>query len=235
MGWMSNLLRGGAGELGWDDLIRRVVDEVAGLKRYGARGEVVFPMEVVVRITVGQGSVATVQEFVDRPELDREVGAMLANRCDVAIDQLPRREYLVSPADRTSVTVAEGAPQAWRFVVDGGDLGGAILALPTGWSEAAFGRGQWHGGDQHAPNDLVVCEHTEFVSRRAGRLYRAGHLLEVASLDQGDQLIVKRANGETVRPARTARGRAAVRPGDTIELTDGRQGIVRLLVQRVAE
>jgi hypothetical protein len=60
-------------------------------------------------------------------------------------------------------------------------------------------------------------------------------LLEVVSLDQGDELIVKRANGEAVRPSRTARGRAAVRPGDTIELTDGRGGTVRIVVQRVAE
>jgi hypothetical protein len=92
----------------------------------------------------------------------------------------------------------------------------------------------------------VICEHTEFVSRRAGRLYRAGHLLEVTSLDQGDQLIVKRASGEAVRPSRTARGRAVVRPGDAIELTDGRTGatgatgtagttsMVRLLVRRGA-
>lgn len=233
MGWFSDLVRGGSDELGWDDLIRRVVDEVVRLERFGARGEVVFPMEVVVRITVGQGSLATVQDFVDRPELDREVGAALSNRCDVAIDQLPRREYLVSAADRTTVSVAEGAPQAWRFVLDGGDRTGATLELPAGWSEAAFGRGAWHGGDHHARNDLVLCEHTEFVSRRAGRLYRAGHLLEVASLDQGDQLIVRRASGESLRPSRTARGRAAVRPGDTIELSDGRTGAVRLLVQRV--
>ncbi len=235
MGWLSDLLRGGSDELGWDDLIRRVVDELARLKRFGARGEVVFPMEVVVRITVGEGSLATVQELVDRPELDREVGAGLSNRCDVAIEQLPRREYLVSAADRTNVSVAEGAPQVWQFVVEGGDRAGSTLKLPTGWSEAAFGRGEWHGGDQHARNDLVLCEHTEFVSRRAGRLYRAGHLLEVASLDQGDELIVKRASGEAVRPSRTARGRAPVRPGDTIELTDGRTGTVRLLVQRVTE
>lgn len=235
MSWLSDLLRGGAGELGWDDLIRRVVDEIARLKRYGARGELVFPMEVVVRITVGEGSTSSVQELVDRPELDREVGAALANKCDVAIDQLPRREYVVSAADRTTVTVVEGAPQAWQLAVDGGDRAGATLRLPQGWSEAAFGRGEWHGGDKHVRNDLVVCEHTEFVSRRAGRLYRAGHLLEVAALDQGDQLIVKRANGEAVRPARTARGRVVVRPGDAIELSDGRTGMVRLVVQRVAE
>lgn len=235
MSWLSDLLRGGAGELGWDDLIRRVVDEIARLKRYGARGELVFPSEVVVRITVGEGSASSVQSLVDRPELDREVGAALANRCDVAIDQLPRREYVVSAADRTTVTVVEGAPQAWQLVVDGGDRAGVTLRLPQGWTEAAFGRGEWHGGDKHARNDLVVCEHTEFVSRRAGRLYRAGPLLEVAALDQGDQLVVKRANGEAVRPARTARGRVVVRPGDAIELSDGRTAAVRLLVQRVAE
>jgi hypothetical protein len=233
MGWFSDLLRGGTGELGWDDLIRTVVDELGKLKRYGARGEVVFPMEVVVRITVGEGSVEVVRGFVDRPELDREVAAALANRCDVAIDQLPRCEYLVSPADRTTISVAEGAPRAWQLVVEGGDRSGTTLTLPAGWSEAAFGRGAWHGTDQHARNDLIVCEHTEFVSRRAGRLYRAGHLIEVASLDQGDQLVVKRATGEAVRPARTARGRVSVRPGDAIELSDGRAGTVRLVVHRV--
>ena len=235
MSWLSDLLRGGTNELGWDDLIRRVVDEVFRLKRFGARGEVVFPIEVVVRITVGQGSVTTVQELVDRPELDREVGAALANRCDVALDQLPRREYLVSPADRTTISVAEGAPRAWQLVVEGGDCAGTMHRFAVGWSEAAFGRGVWHGADQSARNDVIVCETTEFVSRRAGRLYRAGHLLEVTSLDQGDQMIVKRPTGEAVRPARTARGRAVVRPGDTIELTDGRTGTVRLLVTRVPE
>ncbi len=234
MSWLSDLLRGGADELGWDDLIRRVVDALARLKRYGARGEVAFPADVVVRITVGEGSVATITEFVDRPDLDREVGAALANRCDVALEQLPRREYVVSAADHTTVSVVEGAPQVWEFVVEGGDRAGARLQLPAGWSEAAFGRGEWHGNDRHARNDLVICEHTEFVSRRAGRLYRSGRVVEVASLDQGDQLMVKRANGEAVRPTRTARGRIVVRAGDTIELTDGKTATVRLLVQRVA-
>nr|MBA3455998.1 hypothetical protein [Deltaproteobacteria bacterium] len=112
---------------------------------------------------------------------------------------------------------------------------GTTHRFAVGWSEAAFGRGEWHGADQHARNDVIVCETTEFVSRRAGRIYRAGHLLEVASLDQGDQLIVKRPTGEAVRPSRTARGRAVVRPGDIIELTDGRTGTVRLLIQRVTE
>lgn len=235
MGWLSDLLRGGADELGWDDLIRRVAEAIAGRRQYGARGEIVFPMEVSVRITVGRGSVEVVQGFVDRPELDREVGAALANQFDVALDQLPTREYVVSAADRTTITVADGAPRAWQLVIDGGDLHGRVLTLPAGWSELAFGRGEWHGTDRAVRNDLVVCERTEFVSRRAGRLFRAGHLLEVAAVDQGDQLAVRRASGELVRPARTARGRVAMKSGDSLELTDGGSATIRLVVGRAAE
>jgi hypothetical protein len=232
MGWLADLLRGGDDELGWDDLIRRTVEEVAKLRTYGPRGEIVFPEDVVVRITVREGSVAVVQGFIDRPELDREVAAALANKCDVAREALPAREYVVSVADRVSVTAGEGVAKTWRLVIAGGDRDGHTLALPASWSELAFGRGPWHGADHGAKNDLVVCDKTEFVSRRAGRLYRAGHQLEVAALDQGDELVVRRSSGESVRPARTARGRAIVRPDDAIELGDGKGGAVRLLVQR---
>jgi hypothetical protein len=232
MGWLSDLLRGGDDELGWDDLIRRTVDEVAKLRSYGQRGESVFPEDVMVRITVPEGAVAVVQGFIDRPDLDREVGAALANKCDVAVDALPAREYVVSVADRASITVSEGVAKAWRITIAGGDLDGHTLALPQSWSELAFGRGPWHGADHGARNDLVVCEKTEFVSRRAGRLYRAGHQLEVAALDQADELVVRRASGEAVRPARTARGRAIVKPDDTIELGDGKGGAVKLVVHR---
>lgn len=225
MGWLSDLLRGGGDELGWDDLIRRIADAIAPLKVYGPKGESTFPDEVVVRITVAQGSLAVIQGFIDKPELDREVGAALANRCDVAPQALPLREYVVSAADRTSIVASEGAPRAWKLSIAGGDLDGQALALPASWSELAFGRGS-------AQNDLVVCEKTEFVSRRAGRLYRAGNQLEVSSLDQGDELVVRRASGETIRPARTARGRAVVKPDDAIELGDGRGNIVKLVVTR---
>src|SRR5690606_15140870 len=114
------------------------------------------------------------------------------------------------------------------LAIAGGDRDGQTLELPTSWTELAFGRGPWHGADHGAKNDLVVCDKTEFVSRRAGRLYRAGHQLEVAALDQGDELVVRRESGESVRPARTARGRASVKPGDAIELGDGKGGGVRL-------
>lgn len=232
MGWLSNMLRGGTGELGWDDLVRGIVDAVAALRSYGARGDVAFPPDVLVRITVPEDRVRIVQSFIDRPDLDREVGAALANRCDTRVDALPAREYAVSAADRVAITAAEGAPKAWRLVISGGDRDGESLVLPASWSELAFGRGTWHGPDHGARNDLIICERTEFVSRRAGRLFRVGHQLEVASLDQRDELVVRRASGETVRPARTARGRAVIGPGDAVELGDGRGGAVRLLVQR---
>jgi hypothetical protein len=232
MAWFTDLLRGGDGELGWDDLVRRIVDAIASLRRYGPRGEAAFPPEVVVRITVPEGGAAIVQGFLDRPDLDREVAAGLANRCDASPDALPAREYALSIADRVSVTASEATPKPWRLVIAGGDLDGHTLALPAGWSELAFGRGPWHGADHGARNDLVVCERTEFVSRRAGRLARVGPQLEVVSLDQGDELVVRRASGEAIRPARTARGRTAVGTGDAIELGDGRGGALRLLVQR---
>jgi hypothetical protein len=232
MGWFSDLLRGGRSELGWDDLVRGIVDAIASLRRYGPRGEAAFPPDVLVRIAVPEGGAAIIQGFLDRPDLDREVAAGLANRCDASPAALPARDYVVAIAARASITATEGAPRPWRLVIAGGDLDGQILALPAGWSELAFGRGPWHGADHGARNDLVVCERTEFVSRRAGRLVRVGHQLEVASLDQGDELVIRRASGEAIRPARTARGQAAVGTGDAIELGDGRGQTLRLIVQR---
>ena len=70
------------------------------------------------------------------------------------------------------------------------------------------------------------------MSRRAGRLYRRGNQLEVASLDQGDELVVRRASGEAVRPSRTARGSAVIKPGDTLELGDGHGSAVKVVVKR---
>jgi hypothetical protein len=64
-------------------------------------------------------------------------------------------------------------------------------------------------------------------------MYRVGHQLEVTALDQGDLLVVRRSTGEALRPARTARGRVTVRAGDAIELGDGKDAVVRLVVHRV--
>jgi hypothetical protein len=223
VGWLSDLLRGGGDELGWDDLIRRIVEAIAPLAAYGRKGDVTFPEAVIVRITVEEGRQSVIQSFLDKPDLDREVGAALANKCDVQPQALPSREYVLSAADRTSITASEGAPREWKIAIVGGDRDGQSLTLPATWNELQFGRGT---------NDITVCDKTEFVSRRAGKLFRTGNQLEVTSLDQGDELIVRRASGDTVRPARTSRAAAVVKAGDTIELGDGRGGLIKLVVTR---
>jgi hypothetical protein len=192
---------------------------------------VIFPAEVAVRVAVPERSLAVARGFVADARFDREVGAALANRCDVAATALPRRAYEVIEGERVQVSVAEQAPRAWTLTVAGGDLDGRTLALPSGVADLTFGRGGG-AGEARGQIDLAVCTQTSFVSRRAGTIHRQGHGLEVSALDQGDLLLVRRASGELIRPARTARGRVAVREGDTIELSDGKDDAVRLAVQR---
>lgn len=234
MGRLLGWLRGGSDELGWDDLIRRISQEVAKLGRWAARGEREFPAQVVVTIEVDEAEIDVVRGFVARPELDREVEAALANQCDCSPDRLPAREYRVAAGPTARVTAVAGAPRPWEIVIEGGDLSGQTLPLPASRGELRFGRGPWHGQANQLRNDLVVCQETEFVSRRAGRLIGAGGRLEVEALDQGDSLLVRRRSGETLRPARTARNRLSVFAGDAIELVDGRGESVRLLLRRAA-
>ena len=232
MGWLTGLLRGGSDEISWDDLVRRVVDRIAALRHWGARGEVALPEAIVVAIDAPDGSLAVIRGFVTDPRFDREVGAMLGNRVDLAAHELPAREYIVEVSERFEVTVTEAEPRSWELAITGGDLDGRTLPLPpTG--DLVFGRGSASG--EGPRSDLVVCEQTAFVSRRAGRLTRTGNRFEVVALDQGDLLLVRRASGEVVRPARTARGRVVLAPDDAIELADGRADVVRIVVRRVGE
>ncbi len=232
---LGDWLRGGGGELGWDDLVRRMVEAVASLARYAERGRVAFPSEVAIRVVVAEGSLEVVKGFLERPELDREVEKALANRCDCDPSALPVREYVLSAGDRTSIVAAETAERVWELVIEGGDFSGRALDLPAGRNDLRFGRGEWHGSDRQIRNDLVICEKTEFVSRRAGRFTRTGHQLEVTALDQGDALLVRRADGAVLRPSRTAEGRLPVRPGDAVELVDGRGSALRLTFRRKTE
>lgn len=231
MGWLGRLLRGGSDELGWDDLVRGVTAAVARLSRYADRGRISFPPDVVVEIEVEEASLAIARGFVQRADFDRQVREALANRCDCGLDALPLCEYRVSSGTRTRITAEPGSPRIWVFDVEGGDAAGRALVMPSGSKEASFGRGDWHGADRRVPNDLVVCQETAFVSRRAGRVRVVGHHIEIEALDQGDALVVRRANGEAIRPARTAKGCVAAREGDTIELGEG-QSLVRLRVRR---
>jgi hypothetical protein len=230
LGW----LRGGSDEVGWDDLVRRVAEAIAEQARYGARGRLAFPAEVEVHIEVAGGGAAVARDFAGQAEFDRAVGAQLANRCDCPIGDLPLRDYRVEEGGRTRITVVEAASRPWAIVVEGGDRDGVEVRLPVGQDELRFGRGEWHGADRGARNDIVASANGEFVSRRAGRLFRVGNRLEVEALDQADDLLVRRSDGTTVRPARTASGRVSLAAGDAVELVDGVSGgrLVRLQVRR---
>jgi len=228
LGW----LRGGSDEVGWDDLVRRVVEALAGHAQFGARGAIAFPAQVEVHIEVAAAAVAVARDFVAQPDFDRQVAAQLANRCDCAESDLPLRDYHVSEGSKTRVRIAEGAVRPWSVRVEGGDRDGFAAELAV-QDVIRFGRGEWHGAERQARNDLVVAEAAEFVSRRAGRLCRSGNRLEVEALDQADHLVVRRADGATIRPARTASGRVALADGDAIELCDPRAEAERVIRLRL--
>lgn len=233
MRWLKSWVTGGADELGWDDLVRRVTRAVAATAHHGSRGRVVFPPEVEITVSVGDRGAEVVREFLQQPAFDRDVGAALANRTDCAAADLPLRSYRVEEGERLRARAREiAAASRWTLVIEGGDLDGRALEIPPGRTELRFGRGEWHGGDQQLKNDLIVSERCDFVSRRAGRLVFAGHLLEVESLDQGDFLTVRRGDGQSLRPARAASGRASLAQGDAIELGGGGEEAVRLILER---
>lgn len=233
MRWLRSWVKGGTDELGWDDWIRRVTKAVGETAHYGPRGAVAFPAEVEVRVVAPPQSAELAREFLRRPGFDREVGAELANRWDCEPSALPLRAYRVEEGEVWEVRAAIAAAEArWTLAVAGGDRDGEVLELPAGRSEVRFGRGPWHGADRQVRNDLVVAGDAAFVSRRAGRLCAAGHLLEVEALDQGDHLAVARAGGEYVRPARAASGRAMLQEGDAIELSGGDELKIRLVLER---
>src|SRR5437762_1544540 len=163
------------GELGHPDLLRKVVDGVAKLKRHADRGVEVLPPEVEVHVTVGEGSVQVIERFVNDPEFDREVEAALRNRLVRAReDRMPVRRYFVKAGKRTQVTVKESPPRAYTLRIDSGDRAGATVSLPGEKRVFLVGRGAWHGDEQQVANDIVVSDGERAISRRAARLHRAG-------------------------------------------------------------
>jgi hypothetical protein len=235
MSWLKGWLTGGDDELGWDDVVARIAAAIAERRQFGRKGESVFPAQVHVTVYAPAARIEVLRGFLDEPELDRRVQSELANTCDCEPSALPVCAYAAAEADRFDVRIEDRAgTAAWEIEVSGGDQAGARLAVPAGKRELRFGRGEWHGGDGQIRNDLVVSHKDEFVSRRAGRLVRVGHAFEVEALDQGDFLIVHRAGETSVRPARSASGRAALRSGDEIELSSGTGRAVRLTFRRVS-
>jgi hypothetical protein len=220
------------GELGHPDLLRRVVDGIAKLKRHADRGVEVLPPEVEVHITVGEGSVQVIERFVSEPEFDREVEAALRNRLVRAReDRMPVRRYFVEAGKKTKVVVKETPPRTYHLRIEGGDHDGATVALPGEKRVFLVGRGPWHGDDQQVANDVVVAETERAISRRAARLHRASGHFEIESLDQSEALAVSRPDGQRLRPALSASGRVPVHPGDGIEFTDGAKTVLTVRLE----
>jgi hypothetical protein len=215
------------GELGHPDLLRRVVDGIAKLKRHADRGVEVLPPEVEVHITVGEGSVQVIERFVNDPAFDREVEAALRNRLVRAReDRMPVRRYFVKPGKRTQVTAKESAPRTYHLRVEGGDRTGNTVPLPGEKRVFLVGRGPWHGDEQQVANDVIVSDGERAISRRAARLHRVSGSFEIEALDQSEALIVARPDGQRLRPALAASGRVPVHPGDVIEFTDGAKTVL---------
>lgn len=202
------------------DLRRRVVDGILRLKRRGTRGVEILPLSVRVEVTVGEGSVEVVRRFVDEPSFDQEIDAELRNRLvGTRSEALPRRRYVVRAGERTAVSVTESDIGATALLlIRGGDRDGDTITLSAGHTEHRIGRGEWHETGAVA-NDIVLP--APFVSRRAAVLRVAGSALEISALDQGECLVVVRADGKRIRPVNTRSRRVRVGPGDLLEFNDG--------------
>ena len=130
------------GELGHPDLLRRVVDGIAKLKRHADRGVEVLPPEVEVHITVGEGSVQVIQRFVDEPSFDREVEAALRNKLVRAReDRMPVRRYFVKAGKKTQVSVKETPPKTYQLKIEGGDRAGNSVPMQGDKRVFLVGRG----------------------------------------------------------------------------------------------
>jgi hypothetical protein len=220
------------GELGHPDLLRKVVDGIAKLKRHADRGVEVLPPEVEVHITVGEGSVQVIERFVNDPSFDREVEAGLRNKLVRAReDRMPVRRYFVQAGKKTQVTVKESPPKTFHLRIEGGDRAGNTIGMPGEKRVFLVGRGPWHGDEQQVANDVVVSENEKAISRRAARLHRVSGNFELEALDQGEALVVGRPDGQRLRPALSASGRVPVQPGDVIEFTDGAKTVLTVRLE----
>jgi len=220
-------LRGGEGELGHPDLLRKVVDGILKLRRHGDRGMEFLPPEVEVRIGVAEGGVQVLERWVNDPAFDREVEAGLKNRLVRAHDDtLPVRRYIVEVSKQNTVTVKELQPRGYQLKIESGDRAGTEIPLSPDRRDLLLGRSQWHGDDQQVANDIIISENERAISRRAARLHRTGASFELQSLDQREALSVVRPDGTRLRPALSASGRVPVKPGDLIEFSDGAKPVV---------
>ncbi|MBX2796209.1 MAG: FHA domain-containing protein [Myxococcales bacterium] len=233
--FLARAFTGGADELTADNLVRLVVEGIVNMRTRGRKGVTHLPTEVEVVVTVNSGSIGVVRRFIEDSSFEEEICQRLLNRLlDVPQSAHPLRLYKVAAGERNSVEVHEvSQPLELAFEIRGGQFDGQEISVPTSQRDLRMGRGPHHGGD-HDQNDLIVTEQDTFVSRRAARIRRLGGHIRIRALDQGDELVVVKPNGERVRPNRTIESWAPVRPGDRIELTDGSDAKITLVLKSVS-
>ena len=209
-------------EWSWDDLVKRVADEVLERREYGPLGAEVLPSRIRLTLNVMPRHVATVDRFVRDPEFKTQVDALVLNRLDRTPHYgLPTIELEVVEAGENSIEVQEMpvlAPTVLRLQSNwSGEPGWQQqdYRLADGQSTFTLGRGRWHGPTDLVRNDVQLPAGALFVSRRAATLRRVGHLLQVSSRDQGRHLVV-RWKGAEMRPDRAAMNTVEVGVGGTI-------------------
>ena len=220
-------------ELGAVDLRRHVVDAIKALAQYDRSGAQMLPASVALSITAPAADHAMVNRHLRDPSFDAEVKAALLNELyKLNRADLPPWSWSLVEGEGLVVTAVGAAarPVAW-LEVRGGDHHGRIAPVVAGTRAFRMGRGERHGDDGDHFNDLQVSGSARFVSRRAAVLQRDGGRLMVQAVDQGDALIVRRADGERVIPARTVSQRAPIDIGDTLLFTDGGREQVEVLVR----
>lgn len=211
-------------EWSWDELNRRLVEEVAGLRSFGREGREQLPGTLEITIHVASGSVATVGQFVEDPEFTAQLRANLLNRLSrLPRHALPEIELCAAGAALDRIEIVEKAvcaPARLRLLASAGESSGwpAIdYELPSGQQQFTVGRGPWHGRDDRLHNDVQLPPEARFVSRRAAQLTRKGRFLEVVTRDQGKHLTVE-WNDERIRPDRVAAAAVLVGIGGRIHL-----------------
>ena len=224
------------GELGHPDLLRRVVDGIAKLKRHADRGVEVLPPEVEVHITVGEGSVQVIERFVNEPSFDREVEAALRNKLVRAReDRMPVRRYFVK-AGKKHPGLGQGEPAPGLPAQDRRRRPEPASAVPMQSDKRVFlvGRGPWHGDDQQVANDVIVCGD----ARRRSAAARRGCTASAAASSSRPSTRAKPSSsrartGSGCGPPSSASGRVPVQPGDVIEFTDGAKTVLTVPLEEV--
>ncbi len=234
MRWLESLKRvlgqDTDAELGRADLVALAARGILSMGRRDARGKLVFPPGVVLRVTAADSSLETLRAWARDAATEQEVSARLLNEGVEAVDQ-PVRRWEVDRGEADSVEVIEDASPVYALlVVVGGDRDGDRFPVGAGAREWRIGRGRWHA-DNRLQNDIVLSESAAWLSRAAAVLRRTGAGFELEARDQGEYVVVIRKDGGRRRPAMSASGRVPLTLGDEIEFHDGKESRLALRVE----